>query len=162
MTRSPLLPFIRMHPTRSRHITYIINFFFLNSFLLAMKGDLAAATLKHRTMSRIIKFFIVISSVSAFVPRQEQRLGQSTNSIISTTTTTKIGVSASYTPTKQKVKKNNKPWESKKNNNLKQFQWLNWVYCQWRDKEPGELDENLLKQMKFFIVGLIHILDLFK
>ena len=36
---------------------------------------------------------------------------------------------------------------------MKQFQWLNWVYCQWRDKEAGELDENLLKQMSPAILG---------
>eukprot|EP00980_Cylindrotheca_fusiformis_P025322 scaffold13478_cov132-Cylindrotheca_fusiformis.AAC.15 len=36
---------------------------------------------------------------------------------------------------------------NKKGEKFNEFQWLNWVYCQWRSTKPGQLDENTLKQM---------------
>jgi hypothetical protein len=40
-----------------------------------------------------------------------------------------------------------------KGGNFYEFQWLNWVYCQWRSAKPGELDEDVLKQMYPAIVS---------
>jgi hypothetical protein len=37
--------------------------------------------------------------------------------------------------------------QNPKGGKFNEFQWLNWVYCQWRSTKPGELDKDVLKQM---------------
>ena len=45
--------------------------------------------------------------------------------------------------------KHNKNYKRKSRPGEEQFQWLHWVYCQWKDTSPGDLtDENVIKQMK--------------
>jgi len=44
--------------------------------------------------------------------------------------------------------KSNKKKKRKQRPDAEQFQWLHWVYNQWKDTSPGDLtDENVIKQM---------------
>ena len=52
----------------------------------------------------------------------------------------------------QYKKNHNKKAKRKRGPKHEEFQWLNWVFCQWKDTSPGDLtDANVIKQMALAI-----------
>jgi hypothetical protein len=51
-------------------------------------------------------------------------------------------------PSKEKSQRfDGAPSSKSKNKRVEEFNWLNWVYNQWRQVKPGDLSEEVLKQM---------------
>jgi hypothetical protein len=107
-------------------------------------------TMKHRKNS-ILQLLFLFSSAQAFpeplfhgqIPSQmPSQIAKSRAEVQSTKS--RLFVSSVADPFNYTSRA---PVSRKERKRIEEFQWLNWVYKQWRATEPGELSEQVLKQM---------------
>jgi hypothetical protein len=111
----------------------------------------------ERRKNSILQLFLLFSSALAFVPetlfrgemlpqfplhKQSQDVAISRAGAQSTSSRLFVGSVANNFDYAQRA-----PVSRKERKRIEEFQWLNWVYKQWRATKPGELSEEVLKQM---------------
>lgn len=151
--------FVPSSPTRTRTDPRTERDFVL--FATVANSTLSATTSvpTSKTKKKIIKHTFTDGKTNAQERRVSSEKTKRHNKTAPSSTITKV--KSHHQARKNKSKDNNK--NANNNNNNKhsknrsrkkrgpdsdQFQWLHWVYNQWKDTSPGDLtDENVLKQM---------------